>query len=44
MTFTEWYKNTYNDVWTDNHAPLFSLVEEYVHYCESNGIVPIWNG
>jgi hypothetical protein len=44
MSFTEWYEKTYNDKWTDNHAPLHSLMIEYEDYCRDNNIEPIWNG
>lgn len=44
MTFAQWCKVTYNDGWTENHAFLFTLFEEYEKYCEANGYEPIWNG
>jgi hypothetical protein len=44
LSFTEWYKETYNDEWTDNHATLMSLLDEYEDWCKRNDITPIWNG
>jgi hypothetical protein len=44
MTFTEWYKETCDDEWTDEHAPLVSLLYDYEDWCEENKIAPIFNG
>lgn len=44
MSFTEWYKETFNDEWTENHAPLMSLLDDYEEWCKKNNVTPIWNG
>ena len=44
MTFKEWYANTYRDVWTDEHAPLYSYIIEYEEFCKRNNIDAVWNG
>lgn len=44
MTYTEWYKERYNDDWTDNHAVLFSIIEEYELYCKENNLTEVWDG
>jgi hypothetical protein len=44
LTYTEWYKKTYNDEWTDNHAVLNSVTVEYEKWCEENNLTPIWDG
>lgn len=44
LSYTDWYKETYNDEWTIDHAPLISLLDEYEKWCEKNKVNPIWNG
>lgn len=44
MTFTEWYKETCDDEWTDEHAPLVSLLYDYEDWCKANKVIPVFNG
>lgn len=43
-TYTEWYKYKYGNEWTEQHAIMFSIVEEYEKYCRAYKLEPIWNG
>lgn len=44
MSYTDWFKATYHEEWTEQHAPLMSLLDEYEEWCEKNNVTPIWNG
>lgn len=44
MTFTEWYKETCDDEWTYEHAPLVSLLYDYEDWCKANKVIPVFNG
>lgn len=48
MTFTDWYKETKNDVWHEDYRGLYSFCYEmcceYGEYCKENNLIPIWNG
>lgn len=44
VSYTEWFKATYHEEWTDQHAPLMSLLDEYEEWCKENKVEPIWNG
>lgn len=44
LTYREWFKQIQGEEWTDNHAPLPSLINGYEAYCKANGLVPCWNG
>ena len=46
MTFTEWYKATYDEDWHEDYAWLIGLetMDGYEKWCEENNQIPVWNG
>lgn len=48
MTFTQWYKETMDDDWHEDHGGLYLFCYEmccqYEAYCKDYALVPVWNG
>ena len=48
ITFTEWYKENYEEEWHEDFADLYSFATEvfgkYEEWCEEKKIQAIWNG
>lgn len=48
MTFTEWYRATYNEVWNDDYALMYrfasDVTDKYEDYCKNHHVTPVWNG